>query len=103
MKKIEYMNNYIKMKSNTGYAIYIGFRLKKYLVVNTFFNPFIFPDFHADIVKLYGVLRVCKICTYDDGSGYIIFAVDVRFTQNIIIDSLEKIFCKHFFNEYIYE
>ena len=103
MKKIQYKNDYIKMQSDKGLALFVGFKMKKYLVVSTFFNPFNFEDFYKDISKIYGVYYLEAINKYDDGTGYLIFLIDHTFDQRNILDAVEKVFAKHFFNEYSHE
>lgn len=99
MKKIEYKNNYIKMQSDRGLALFIGFKMKRYLVISTFFNPFNFEDFYKDISKIYGIHYLEAINKYDDGTCYLIFLIDETFDKEIILDGLQKVFANHFFND----
>ena len=98
MKKLEYKNGYIKMQSEQGLALFMGFKMKRYLVVSTFFNPLNFVDFYKDIEKIYGVYCLEAINVYDDGTGYLIFLIDHTFNKKIILDDIDKVFADHFFN-----
>ena len=103
MRRLEYKNDYIKMPSNKGFALFAGFKLNRYLVISTFFNPFNFEDFYNDIAKIYGVNYLEAINKYDDGTGYLIFLIDHTFDQRNILGAVEKVFAKHFFNEHRHE
>lgn len=92
------MTQYTKITAETKHSIWFAVRRKKYLVINTNFNPIIAIDFVEEFLcKMPFVARSLKLNVYDDGTGYIILLIEKNIHPDIV-----DLFVKQQFNDYFF-
>jgi len=92
------MITYIKLKSESGYEISFGIKLKKYLVINTNFNPFTchyFSDVY--LLKVPEISHLVNIGKYDDGTGFLVFVLHPNYNYDSLVAGVMNEFQSCFF------
>ncbi|VBB45191.1 hypothetical protein TRIP_D300117 [uncultured Paludibacter sp.] len=91
------MKSYTTLTAPNGKEIRFAFRLNRFLVVMTNFNPFEFKSFaEAYMLSIEGFETLDGLGVYGDNSGYYIFRLKVGYDRDAIIDGIDQEFQKYF-------
>jgi len=95
-------DKYITLKAPTGHEIKYSVRNKRFLLIQTNFNPLNFkPFFESRLIAATGIKQLESIGMYDDGPGYIIFSLKVDTDRDILYNEIQSIFKTYFLDKQI--
>ncbi len=94
------VNKYITLKAPTGFEVKYSIRLKRFLLIQTNFNPLNFDVLiHRHLISAKGIERVDSVGTYDDGTGYIIYFLTEKVDTEILYNEIQSIFKSYFIDK----
>lgn len=81
------------------FEIRYAIRFKRFLVVNTNFNPILLKSIaEAYMIGAHGIQCLMSSVVYDDGTGYYIFKLNKKYNSEMLIREISEQFQEYFYN-----